>query len=99
MNTKYFSDGEWLDRQARVNQWQDWIDNAWSFNSERFWVHVRYERDLKLGQSDWTQMSDVSFNAGVKTAWITYRQALRNVPNDNADCVSINDIVWPSPPS
>ena len=99
MNTKYFSDGQWLDRQARVNQWQDWVDNAWTFNAERFWVHVRHERDLKLGQSDWTQMSDVNFNAGVKTAWITYRQALRNVPNDNADCISINDIVWPLPPS
>lgn len=99
INTKYFSDGEWFDRQARANQWQDWVDNAWTFNSERFWVYVRHERDLKLGESDWTQIQDVRFSVGVQSAWATYRQDLRNVPANNADCISINDIVWPTPPT
>jgi len=99
INTKYFSDGEWFDRQARANQWQDWVDNAWTFNSERFWVYVRHERDLKLAESDWTQMPDVRFSVGVQSAWATYRQSLRNVPSNNADCISINDIVWPTPPT
>lgn len=90
---------EWSTRVACPAPYYVWKNKQWTFDAERFWVHVRHERDIKLGQSDWTQMSDVNFNAGVKTAWITYRQALRNVPNDNADCVSINDIAWPSPPS
>ena len=60
---------------------------------------VRITRDKLLAESDWTHMPDVVFNAGVKAAWATYRQALRNVPADNSDCISISDIVWPTPPS
>jgi len=61
-------------------------------------IEMRTLRDGMLADSDWTQMPDVRFNAGVQTAWATYRQALRNVPANNADCISINDIVWPTVP-
>lgn len=98
IQSKYRHKGEWVSREPRSDQWQDWIDYEWAFNSERFWTHVRQERDVKLAQSDWTQLTDVTFDLGVKAAWITYRTALRNVPANNSDCVSINDIVWPVSP-
>lgn len=60
---------------------------------------LRITRSKLLAESDWTQLPDVTFNVGVKASWAAYRQDLRNVPNDNADCISIDDIVWPSPPS
>ena len=98
IQSQYRHNGQWHTREARTTQWQDWIDYAWVFNSERFWIHVRQERDLKLAQSDWTQLADVVFNAGVKTAWVTYRTALRNVPANNSEVTDIADIVWPVSP-
>ena len=60
---------------------------------------VRITRDRLLSESDWTQLPDVFFNAGVKQSWITYRTALRNVPATNSSVTSIDDVVWPTPPS
>ena len=60
---------------------------------------VRITRDKLLADCDWTHMSDVVFNAGVKAAWASYRQALRNVPANNSGVTSMDNVVWPSPPS
>ena len=38
---------------------------------------VRAERDAKLASSDWTQVADAAVD---KAAWATYRQALRDIP-------------------
>lgn len=37
---------------------------------------VRFERNEKLAQSDWTQIADSTAD---KAAWATYRQALRDI--------------------
>ena len=60
---------------------------------------VRVTRDQMLTSTDWTQLPDVVFNAGVKAAWATYRIALRNVPSDNSSVTAIDDVVWPTKPS
>ena len=39
---------------------------------------VRATRGQKLADSDWTQVADAKVN---KTAWATYRQALRDIPS------------------
>ena len=39
---------------------------------------IRTQRDAKLTSSDWTQVADAPVD---KTAWATYRQALRDVPS------------------
>lgn len=58
------------------------------------WKGVRYERNLLLNQSDWTQLSDVP--ADLKAKWATYRQALRDLPEtyENSE-----DVKWPKPPA
>lgn len=38
---------------------------------------VRSERDVKLASSDWTQLADSNVD---KSAWSAYRQALRDIP-------------------
>lgn len=38
---------------------------------------IRSERDAKLASSDWTQLSDATVD---KAAWSVYRQALRDIP-------------------
>tara|TARA_R110000764_G_scaffold45377_1_gene101855 strand:- start:16 stop:456 length:441 start_codon:yes stop_codon:yes gene_type:complete len=97
IETKYYRDG-WQTRVARENQWQDWVDYAWVFNSEKFISYVRSERDNKLWLSDWTQVPDSPLSDTDKAEWATYRQALRDVPENYSSATSIDDVVWPTKP-
>lgn len=56
---------------------------------------VRDERNVKLAQCDWTQLSDNMLTNEQKLAWQTYRQQLR----DFLSIVNLSDIVWPTPPT
>ena len=47
---------------------------------------LRQKRDILLVESDWTQVPD--YNSPTKAAWATYRQALRDLPNNTADPVA-----------
>ena len=53
---------------------------------------VRAERDRLLAASDWTQVADAPADA---TAWATYRQALRDVPQQSG---FPDSVVWPDRP-
>jgi len=54
---------------------------------------VRNERDRLLTASDWTQVADAPADA---QAWATYRQALRDVPQQSG---FPDNIEWPQPPN
>jgi hypothetical protein len=49
---------------------------------DKLFKRIRKWRDAELVKSDWTQLSDSVCD---KTAWATYRQALRDLPATNAD--------------
>lgn len=53
---------------------------------------VRDKRNDKLSESDWTQLADSTAD---KTAWATYRQALRDVPSQAGFPWTID---WPTQP-
>jgi hypothetical protein len=53
---------------------------------------IRYWRNCELNSTDWTQIADSTAD---KTAWATYRQALRDLPSQNAD---LKKIVFPARP-
>lgn len=53
---------------------------------------ARAQRDDLLRDSDWTQVPDAPTN---KTAWATYRQALRDIPDQEG---FPSNITWPTPP-
>jgi hypothetical protein len=55
------------------------VENA---NTEQQFDYVRAVRNAELAATDWTQVADSTVN---KTAWATYRQALRDLPAQNAD--------------
>ena len=55
------------------------------------WTNVRRDRDRKLAETDYLALSDSTLASDMKT----YRQALRDVPEDNADP---DDISWPTKP-
>ena len=53
---------------------------------------ARAQRNGLLRQSDWTQVADAPVN---QAAWATYRQALRDVPDQAGFPETIN---WPVAP-
>lgn len=67
---------------------QQWTVEPYADAADR----VRAERNRRLAASDWTQVADAPVD---KTAWATYRQALREVPQQASFPLSI---VWPVEP-
>ena len=63
--------------------------------AEKDLAKLRAVRNIKLSQSDWTQMGDVTLSDAVKTEWETYRQALRDITDSYS---SLDDVVWPTKP-
>ena len=51
------------------------------------WTALRTQRNQLLQQSDWTALSDAHLSQDKKDAWFTYRQALRDLPDDLAASV------------
>jgi hypothetical protein len=51
-------------------------------SDEIYLARLRYWRDTELARTDWTQLADAPLD---KAAWVTYRQALRDLPASNAD--------------
>ena len=61
--------------------------------TEELAAAVRAERDRLLLESDWTQLPDVP--AATRSVWATYRQALRDIPQQAGFPANV---VWPSKP-
>ena len=57
-------------------------ENADEVPDDYFFERFRLWRNAELASSDWTQVTD---SIADKTAWATYRQALRDLPASNAD--------------
>ncbi|MFI3276552.1 tail fiber assembly protein [Vibrio sp.] len=66
-----------------------------TIKKEAEWRDTKKERDALLFQCDWTQMPDAQLDEAKKTAFLTYRQALRDIPQtyNNPD-----EVVWPEKP-
>ena len=60
---------------------------------------IREERDKLLNKTDWMTNSDVHMSE----EWKAYRQALRDVPNNNTPAFDENEdiigVTWPTKPS
>jgi hypothetical protein len=57
---------------------------------------LRSLRNELLAGCDWTQVPDAPVDA---EAWRVYRQQLRDLPEQYPDILSIDEVVWPNPPS
>ena len=55
-------------------------------------------RNSLLAQSDWTQFADSPLSDTKKAEWATYRQALRDLPQQYPDAITNDDIIWPTKP-
>ena len=57
---------------------------------------VRTQRDIKLHDTDWTQVADSQLSDSAKAAFVTYRQELRDL---SAASGFPHTMTWPTKPS
>jgi hypothetical protein len=60
---------------------------------------LRIKRGQLLSESDWTQTLDTPLTDSKKAEWATYRQSLRDLPSNNSDATSIDDVTFPTEPA
>jgi hypothetical protein len=68
-------------------------ENADEVPADYYFERFRLWRNAQLASCDWTQVADSTAD---KAAWAEYRQALRDLPTQNADP---KQIVFPTRPS
>ena len=56
---------------------------------------VRGQRDGLLRSTDWTQLGDASLGDHTAEEWRTYRQALKDIPQNHT---RVSTVVWPETP-
>ena len=61
-------------------------------------IEIKHKRNMLLTASDWTQGADSPLTDAKKAEWATYRQALRDVPANNASATGHKAVDWPTPP-
>jgi len=86
---------ETVEIPVKPGEGYEWDGTAWSAPSQTAvaataLAALRVKRDAALGACDWTQMPDCPLTDAEKAAWATYRQALRDLPEDGS--------AWPTEP-
>ena len=97
------------DAKTQTLTYQDTVDpdakvvnrtwSAVSYSQDQIdaeWARVRSNRNSRLMASDFTQIADAPLTAEKKTEWLSYRQALRDLPQNT---VNPFDVTWPTQPS
>lgn len=59
------------------------------------WDEIRIKRDRLIAATDWTQTLDSPLSDEKKAEFVTYRQALRDIPQDVGDP---DAVIWPAKP-
>lgn len=100
LNVDTHSIEKWYDRNEDTKPTDDQINAAWetwkSKNGSLALVELRYERNLKLKETDWMASPDRTMTDAQKT----YRQALRDLPaNQTPTDVRLSNITWPTEPN
>ena len=62
---------------------------------------LRQERDRRIAQTDWR--ATVDYPGTDQTAWLTYRQALRDLPSTASPTLdaegNLTNVTWPTKPT
>ncbi len=56
---------------------------------------VRADRNARLASTDWTQLGDATLGDHTAEEWRTYRQALKDIPQNHT---RVSTVVWPETP-
>jgi len=59
---------------------------------------IRERRQFLIEGSDWTQTADSPLSEEKRAEWAAYRQALRDLTDEQGGVNSFADVVWPTQP-
>lgn len=82
----------WTFENGKFREFTDEEKSELDFPDEVYWSSLRQERVELLSASDWTQVPDAPVD---QQAWATYRQELRDLPDNTTDP---RNPVWPDRP-
>ena len=82
---------EIVQRQAEATAW---ANGAF----DRAIAGLRSKRNSLIASSDWTVLSDSPLSAELKTAWLEYRQDLRDITEGVNTVAKVNAVVFPNKP-
>jgi ABC-type amino acid transport substrate-binding protein len=72
---------------------------AWNNGAfDRAIAGLRSKRNSLIASSDWTVLSDSPLSAELKTAWLEYRQDLRDITEGVNTVAKVNAVVFPDKP-
>ena len=77
-------------------EYEHMIQDPRPFPNEDALQAIRNKRDVLIAETDWVVLSDVSLTEEKKQALLSYRQALRDLPETFKD--NPNDVIWPTKP-
>jgi len=78
-------------RQAEATAW---ANGAF----DRAIAGLRQKRNSLIASCDWTVLSDSPLSAELKTAWLEYRQDLRDITEGVNTVAKVNAVVFPDKP-
>ncbi len=74
-------------------------ETAWANGAfDRAIAGLRSKRNALIASSDWTVLSDSPLSAELKTAWLEYRQDLRDITEGLDTVAKVNAVVFPDKP-
>ena len=74
-------------------------ETAWNNGAfDRAIAGLRSKRNSLIASSDWTVLSDSQLSAELKTAWLEYRQDLRDITEGVNTVAKVNAVVFPDKP-
>ena len=96
----YFWDGSEFHHVGQPpNRYAIYNGTDWEWDQSLLVEDVRKSRDIKLSQSDWTQVPDSPLSEEQKSAWQVYRQELRDFMSTlPSEFSSVSELPWPTPP-
>jgi len=74
-------------------------EDAWKAGAfDRAIAGLRQKRNSLIASSDWTVLTDSPLSAELKTAWLEYRQDLRDITEGVNTVAKVNAVVFPVKP-
>jgi len=96
-NEQEYNDQVFILNNQTKPTWSEMQTKWSSISSVVLGAPVREQRNDLLAVSDWTQANDSPLTDEAKASWVTYRTALRNLPN-HSNWPNLEDSDWPTKP-
>ena len=84
-------------REGQENDLDRLLEASFAKSTILNWSKVVLIRNFLLSDSDWTQLGDAQLTTQQKANWVTYRQKLRDIPQDQTEA-SAATVVFPVTP-